>query len=107
MDNRDGWLIYNNKLINDVKNFGVSIKLVKIGDNEEFASQIEGGIVAFLLTIYDRNLQERTECLFPTLDDVTYFINYYLVKCKNILNVGAAYTNFLISEESISKGHVQ
>lgn len=101
MDYRDNWFIYDNKLINDVNNFGVSIVLGITNKPVKSPVQIEAGGIAFILNVYDRVAMKRTECLFASYDDATYFLNYYLSHCKNILDVINNYKSFCISEEAI------
>ena len=114
IDFRDGWFIYNNKLINDVTtengDFGVSIMLGIAPEGSPVGSPIyipEGGI-GFKVIIYDRKDVRKTELIFASLDDVTYFLNYYVIKCKNILDVNRAYAGFCMSEDAIiNKGYTQ
>lgn len=100
MDFREEWFIYNNKLINDVNDFGVSIELGASNDSKDKQ-------IYFILNIYSRIEKKRIVCVFETLDDLTYFLNYYLSNCKSILDATTAYKNFTLSDEVIyKKGYV-
>jgi hypothetical protein len=114
MDYREDWFIYDNKLINDLptKNgdFGISIVLGIAPEGSPPGSPIyipEGGI-GFRVNIYDRKAVKRTELFFASLDDITFFLNYYVSKCSNIVEINRAYAGFCMSEDAIiNKGYTQ
>ena len=108
MDFREDWFIYDNTLINDINNFSVSIELAisKDGTPESCPIHIEAGGIGFILNVYDRDKRERTECVFSTLDDLTFFINGYITRCKNIMDVATSYNTYCCSEDVCRKGYI-
>ena len=97
------WLISGNYMIGDMNNFGLSIVMGVTMNGEEDDEELK-----FLLTVYDRTEEKKTECIFPSLEDTISFINSYVSMSNNIAEVSANYMNYCISEcIKNSKGYSQ
>ena len=95
--NSDEWLIMDNILLGDINNFGLSIMMGVVQNEDDNPILIGEDGLSFVLTVYDRTERKKTECVFPSFEETAFFINSYLIECHSIIDVSACYMNYCLS----------
>ena len=72
--NSDEWLIMDNILLGDINNFGLSIMMGVVQNEDDNPILIGEDGLSFVLTVYDRIERKKTECVFPSFEETAFFI---------------------------------
>ncbi len=103
MDSRVGWLMYEEKLLNDCNGFGLSIQLGVLpeGTPVGFPLTIEPGGIGYNLRVYDPRVKDCIDLLFVCFTDILFFMDAYLKRCHDLLGVETEYKNYCRCEDVI------